>query len=158
MTISWVCWCSEPRSQSHEHGHNFSPKNTPSAKMLLALCLQNLWAFAIHEYAGHQLCLSSLEERFRVTRQLFTSLCEILTVLAYSWISQTLTTFAEPLSPIMNYQRTQAALAEHQPDFMTHCETLIAGCTRLPAFTNDCCTLTLIKPLPFHDNKALAGP
>ena len=42
MTISWVCWCSEPRSQSHEHGHNFSTKNTPSAKMLLALCLQNL--------------------------------------------------------------------------------------------------------------------
>ena len=43
MTISWVRWCSEPRSQSHEHGQNFSTKNTPSAKMLLALCLKILY-------------------------------------------------------------------------------------------------------------------
>ena len=43
MTISWVRWCSEPISQSHEHGQNFSTKNTPSAKMLLALCLENLY-------------------------------------------------------------------------------------------------------------------
>ena len=129
MTISWVRWCSEPRSQSHEHGQNFSTKNTPSAKMLLALCLEilyqpleplrcaNIWkpptslhyacrtSTSIHEsmqdinYACPTLKSVSESQATLLTRSACTSS-------VFTRFRRTLTTFPEPLSAVMSNWET----------------------------------------------------
>lgn len=107
MTISWVSWISEPRSQSHEHGHNFITRNTSSTKMLLAELAESLWAFAIHESMQdiNHACpaLKSVFESQEHCLQAFASSSQSLHI---HEVSPTLSTFAEPLSPLTSYWET----------------------------------------------------